>query len=175
MKSMTRIRARLALAVVSALVLLTTRPATAISVVALSPTRLGIAPKDTAVTITFDGPVNHASLTADSFRVFGKQSGTATGSFTFSPDDTAVTLTPTRPFMAGEVVHLNLSHDVKGADASSLRSAGYTYQFRIATTPSSRSFTRIQNFSNRDNPGVNTHLYGAMAGDVNGDGFTSPP
>src|SRR5262249_51953361 len=35
----------------------------------------------------------------------------------------------------------------------------------------SRSFTRIQNFSNRDNPGVNTHLYGAMAGDLNGDNW----
>jgi hypothetical protein len=156
--------------VASVAVLLTAGHARAISVESLSPTRLGIAPRSAAVTITFDTAVDHASITHDSFRVFGKQSGTATGPFTFSPDDTAVTLTPSRPFLAGEVVHVNLSHDVKGADASSLRSAGYTYQFRIATTPSSRSFTRIQYFSNRDNPNVNTHLYGAMAGDLNGDG-----
>ena len=167
---MTRIPSRIALAVVPVAVLLATGSAHAISVVGSNPTRLGVAPRNAAVTIIFDGPVDHASITAASFRVFGKQSGTATGAISFSPDSTAVTLTPSRSFLAGEVVHVNLSHDVQGADTSLLRSAGYTYQFRIATTPSARSFTRIQNFSNRDNPGVNTHLYGAMAGDLNGDG-----
>jgi hypothetical protein len=159
------------LVVASLAVALATAPALAISVESLNPIRLGVAPRNTAITITFDSAVDHASITPDSFRVFGKQSGTASGPFTFSPDDTSVTLTPSRPFLAGEVVHVNLSHDVHGADASSLRNAGYTYQFRIATVPSSRSFTRIQSFSNRDNPNVNTHLYGAMAGDLNGDGF----
>src|SRR5262249_61951645 len=66
---------------------------------------------------------------------------------------------------------VTLSHAIKGADMSSLRNAGFTYQFRIATVPSSRSFTQIQNFSNRDNPNGNPHLYGAMAGDLNRDGF----
>src|SRR5262249_7451085 len=66
---------------------------------------------------------------------------------------------------------VTLSHAIKGADMSSLRNAGFTYQFRIATVPSSRSFTLIQNFSNRSNPNVNTHLYGAMAADLNRDGF----
>jgi hypothetical protein len=159
-------------AAAAALVLLgAAAPVHAIAVVATSPARLAIAARAAAVTITFDVAVDPASITHDSVRVFGKQSGTATGPFTLSSDGTAVTLTPSRPFLAGEVVHVNLSHDVRGSDASSLRSAGYTWQFRIATTPSSRSFTRIQEFSNRDDPGVNTHLYGAMAGDLNGDGF----
>ncbi len=164
-------RAGLALILAPVVVLLADRSATAISVVGLSPARLAVASKNAAVTISFDGAVDHASITADTFRVFGKQSGTATGAFTFAPNDTQVTLTPSHGFLAGEVVHVNLSHDVKGADASSLRSAGYTYQFRIATAPSSRAFTRIQNFSNRSDPNVNTHLYGAMAGDLDGDGF----
>src|SRR5262249_9705803 len=93
------------------------------------------------------------------------------GPLTFSNLDKSVTLTPSRPFVAGEVVHVNLSHAIKGADTSSLRSAGFTYQFRIATTPSSRSFTLIQNLSNHNTPNVNTNLYGAMAGDLNHDGF----
>jgi VCBS repeat protein/Big-like domain-containing protein len=166
-----RAHLRLALAIAAVSLVVGPRFASAISVVGLDPVRLGVAPRDAAVTITFDTAVDPNSISQDSFRVFGKQSGTATGPFTFSPDNTAVTLTPGHVFLAGEVVHVNLSHDVKGADTSSLRSAGYTYQFRIATTPSSRTFTRIQNFDNRDNPGVNTHLYGAMAGDVNGDGW----
>ncbi len=145
--------------------------ATPLQVVGRSPERLAAAARTAAVTITFDRAIDHASITSASFRVFGKQSGTATGIFTFSPDDTAVTLTPPRAFLAGEVVHVNLSHDVRGADASALRSAGYTWQFRIATAPASRSFTQIQSLVNRDDPSVNTHLYGAMAGDLNGDGF----
>jgi len=166
-------RVHLILSMVPAIVLFTVGRAWPIAVdaSALSPGRLGIAARNAAVTVTFDVPVDRTTITASSFRVFGKQSGTATGPFTFSNADKSVTLTPSHAFLAGEVVHVNLSHDVKGADASSLRQAGFTYQFRIATTPSSRSFTRIQNFSNRDNPGVNSHLYGAMAGDLNRDGF----
>ena len=67
-----------------------------LQVVSQSPARLGIAAPSAAVTITFDRAVDHASITPSSFRVFGKQSGTASGSFTFSPDDTSVTLTPSR-------------------------------------------------------------------------------
>ena len=166
-------RLRLAFAAAPAIVLLLAGVGAAapLQVVARSPERLTASARTAGVTITFDRSVDHSSITSASFRVFGKQSGTATGSFTFSPDDTAVTLTPTRPFVAGEVVHVNLSHDVMGADASPLRSAGYTYQFRIQTAVAPRSFTPIQTLINRNNPSVNTHLYGAMAGDLNGDGF----
>src|SRR5262249_53393303 len=165
---MMEIRARLALAAASAALLLSfgSGAAAPLQVVSVSPARLGIAPRTTVVTITFDRAVDHSSITSSSFRVFGKQSGTATGPFTFSPDDTSVTLTPSRPFVAGEVVHVNLSHDVTAADTSPIRSAGYTYQFRIETVAASRSFTPIQTLINRSNPSVNTHLYGAMAGDL---------
>src|SRR5262245_2697069 len=170
---MTDTPVRFAFAAAPAVVVLLARvgAATPLQVVTRSPERLSAAARTVPVTITFDRAVDHASITSSSFRVFGKQSGAATGSLTFSPDNTAVTLTPTRPFVAGEVVHVNLSHDVMGADASPLRSAGYTYQFRIQTTVAPRSFTPIQTLINRNNPGVNTHLYGAMAGDLNGDGF----
>jgi hypothetical protein len=143
----------------------------AVDTTGLSPARLGVAARTASVTVTFDSAVDRTSINSSSFRVFGKQSGTATGTFSFSAGDTAVTLTPAHPFLAGEVVHVNVSHGVKGADLSSLRSAGFTYQFRIAVTASGRSFTRIQSFSNRDNPNVNTHLYGAMASDLNHDGW----
>ena len=143
----------------------------AVDTAGLSPAPLAIAARNATVTISFDTALDHNTITHSSFRVFGKQSGTATGSFTFSNLDTSVTLTPDRPFVAGEIVHVNLSHDIDGADASSLRSAGYTYQFRVAAASAPRTFTRIQFFSNRSNPNVNTHLYGAMAGDLDGDGW----
>jgi hypothetical protein len=164
-------RSTIGLSIVVVAAALEARSAHAISVAGSSPARLGIASRTATVSISFDVAVDRTTINASSFRVFGKQSGTASGAFSFSAGDTTVTLTPTHPFLAGEVVHVNLSHAVKGADASTLRSAGYTYQFRIATVPSSHTFVQIQSFTNRDNPNVNTHLYGAMAGDLNGDGF----
>ena len=166
-------RAWLVLMVTLAAVPATVRSAWSIAVDSsgLNPARLAIAGTSAPVTVTFDVPVDRTSITSASVRVFGKQSGTATGPLTFSNADTSVTLTPSKPFLAGEVVHVTLSHDIKGADSSTLRSAGYTYQFRVATAPSSPSFTRIQSFSNRDVPSVNSHLYGAMASDLNHDGF----
>src|SRR5262249_32290371 len=88
-------RVRLGLAAALAVALLSAGPgaATPILGVARSPERLTAASRTAAVTIPFDRAVDHASITPSSFRVFGKQSGTATGPFTFSPDDTAVTLT----------------------------------------------------------------------------------
>ncbi|MBI1817094.1 MAG: VCBS repeat-containing protein [Deltaproteobacteria bacterium] len=145
--------------------------ASTLTVVSMSPTRLASAAKNTAVTITFDQALLPSTITASSFRVFGKQSGVASGPFTFSNANQSVTLTPGRPFAAGEVVIVNLSHTITAADSSPLRSAGFAYQFRIQTQPSSRTFTQIQQMSNRTNPSVHTQIYGAMAADLNGDGY----
>ena len=142
-----------------------------LQVVSVSPARLGIAATTAAVSITFDQAVLPSSVTTSSFRVFGKQSGAASGPFTFSNANQTVTLTPSRPFAVGEVVHVNLSHALQAADTSPLRSAGYTYQFRIQTAVASRNFTQIQQMSNRTTPGINTRIYGSMAADLNGDGW----
>ncbi len=142
-----------------------------LAVVSTSPARLEVVARNSAVTITFDRPVLPASVTAASFRVFGKQSGRASGLLTFSGSNQSVTLTPSRPFLAGESVVVNLSHAITAADSSPLRSAGFTYQFRIQTQPTSRTFTQIQQMSNRTIPSANTRIYGAMAADLNGDGY----
>ena len=164
---------RLALIFATTGLLLATHGASAatLQVVSVSPARLGIATRTAAVSVTFDQAVLPSSVTSSSFRVFGKQSGTASGPFTFSNGNQTVTLTPSRPFAVGEVVHVNLSHALQAADASPLRSAGYTYQFRIQTAVASRNFTQIQQMSNRTSPGVNTRIYGSMAADLNADGW----
>jgi len=164
---------RLVLILATAGALLAARTATAapLQVVSTSPARLAIAATSSAVSITFDQAVLPSSVTASSFRVFGKQSGTATGPFTLSNGNQTVTLTPSRPFAVGEVVHVNLSHGLLAADSSPLRNAGYTYQFRIQTAVASRAFTQIQEMSNRTNPGTGTRIYGSMAADLNSDGW----
>src|SRR5262249_46406525 len=89
----------------------------------------------------------------------------------FSNGDKTVTLTPSTPFAAGEVVLVNLSHDIVAADTSPLRSAGYAFQFRIQTLPGGLLFQQIDQMSNRTNPGTQTRIYGAMAADLNHDGY----
>ena len=56
------------------------------------------------MSVTFDRPVNTATVNNSSFRVFGRNSGTASGTFSFWNGDMTVTLTPDAPFAAGEVV-----------------------------------------------------------------------
>jgi len=139
------------------------------AVVSTSPARL--AARSTTVAITFDQPLAPGSVTPASFRVFGKQSGVASGPVSFSNANQTITLAPSRPFVAGEVVVVNLSHAITAADTTPLRSAGYVYQFRIQTQPSSRTFTQIQQMSNRTTPSAQTEIYGAMAADLDGDGY----
>jgi hypothetical protein len=125
----------------------------------------------TTVRIDFDRPLDPSTISAATIRVFGRGSGTAGGSFALSNGDQSVTLTPARPFSAGEVVLVNLSHALAAADASPLRSAGYAFQFTVATQPTARSFQLIDTISNRSSPGITTRIYGAQATDLNGDGF----
>ena len=130
-----------------------------LQVVSTSPVRNVAAAPTAAVSITFDRAVQTSSITASSLRVFGRVSGTANGPFTFSNGDTTVTLTPTHSFIAGEVVLVNLSHDVVAADTSPLRSAGFAYQFRIQTQPAGLLFNQIDVMSDRTDPGTgDAHL-----------------
>lgn len=142
-------------------------------VVSTSPARLAFAPPTTAVSITFDQALLPASMTHANVRVFGRASGTKTGALTLSNADHTVTLTPTTPFSAGEVVLVNLSHALQAADATPLRSAGYAFTFTVATQPAARSFTEIQKFSNRTGGtnGPQTRIYGALGADFDGDGY----
>src|SRR5205085_1608679 len=79
-----------------------------------------------------------------------------------------VTLTPTKTFSAGEIVTVNLSHDVQAADDTFLRSAGFAFQFTISAHPGARTFQFLNAMSNRTSPGTNTRIYGAQGTDLNG-------
>ncbi len=140
-----------------------------LSVVSTNPVLNQSVAVNAPVSVTFDKALNTATVTASSFRVFGRGSGTASGTLSFSNGDKTVTLTPTQPFSAGEMVFVNLSHDIKAADASSLRSAGYAFQFETQVVASSGTFTQIDTFSNKT--GSQTRIYGAAATDLNNDGY----
>jgi hypothetical protein len=144
-----------------------------LTVVSVSPTpRTVVAERNAPIEIRFDRPVNTATVAPmQSFWAFGKWSGSAAGAITFSESDTVVTLTPDRPFSAGENVMVILSHDIEGADASALRAGGYSFQFWTKTVRNVMNFDDVQTLSTRTSPTAATQAYGGFASDLDGDGF----
>ena len=164
-----------ALATAAALVLLLgARAAFAeLIVTGLFPARNGSAERTDVVSVTFDRPVNTATVNGSNFRVFGRNSGPAGGTFSFSNSDMTVTLTPDAAFAAGEVVTVNLAETLTASDTTTLRTQGYAWQFGVKTAAASATFTEIDEFGNGSAPPPNnTRIYGAMASDLNNDGWT---
>ena len=135
----------------------------------ISPARNSLADPTTAVIIDFDKAVSPASLTPSTFRVFGRATGAKLGTLTLSNADQRVTFQPDEPFSAGETVLINLSHDLAAADLTTLRAAGYFFQFQIRAVPSG-FFQPIDTLSNRIN-NAQTRIYGAAATDLNHDNY----
>ena len=166
-----RIAVALFLGLSSLLWLVPSAEAGTLQVTSTQPVRHTVAAKDTAITIRFDRAVQQASITNASLRAYGRWTGPVSGAISFSDGDSVVTLTPSRPFSAGETVFVNLSHDIEGSDNSPLRSAGYAFQFRIAAAPAQRVFDPIDTMSVRDGSTPNPRIYGGQASDVDLDGW----
>ncbi|HXJ33498.1 MAG TPA: FG-GAP-like repeat-containing protein [Candidatus Eisenbacteria bacterium] len=142
-------------------------------VVSTNPVRHTFAPAGTTIAITFDQAILPSSIDSASVRVFGRATGTAAGSFALSNANKTVTFTPTRTFSAGETVLVNLSHDVRAADSTPLRSAGYAFEFIVRSAAVARVYEPIDVMSNRTggNGGPHTQIYGAVQTDLDGDGW----
>jgi hypothetical protein len=157
-------------AIVMGLVVLAGAAQAQMQVTTTSPTSNGSAAANASIAVTFDRAVNPATLTGSTFRIFGRVTGTKSGSFVLSNANQTVTVTPTEPFAAGEVVWVNLSHNIIGADATALRSAGYFFSFTVNTQPASLNFELIDTVSNLGST-PQTRIYGAMAADLNDDQY----
>ncbi len=124
------------------------------------------------IRVTFDKPVKPESIVAlRSFWAFGRWSGSAVGSFSFSNGDRTVTLDPTNAFSAGEQVMVVLSHDIEATDGTKLRSGGYSFQYWTRANPAAMDFQEIAVMSTRTIPSQTSRAYGGIATDLNGDRF----
>jgi len=142
-----------------------------LTVVSVSPAAGDLsAPVNAAIVIEFDRPVLQGSVDSQSFSAFGRWSGVASGTYSFSNGDQTVTLTPDAPFSAGERVMVVLSHDLEATDTNKLRSAGYTYQFWIVAAPAPMTFTEHQVLSTRAFPTESAVTYGGVGSDFDNDG-----
>lgn len=125
---------------------------------------------NSSISVTFDRAVDRATVTnPGSFWAFGRWSGTVLGNVSFSDGDRTITLTPNRPLSAGENVMVILSDAIAGADASSMQTGGYSFQFWVRTNPSPMSFAEVQRLETDRNDG--SRAYGGFASDLNEDGY----
>jgi hypothetical protein len=138
--------------------------------------RVGVA-ANSMVSVKFDHPVQTATVNTSSFRVYGRWSGRADGVLSFSEGGRTVTLDPNHSFSAGETVYVNLGHSIVATDGSPLRSAGYAFQFTVATRsevaipPGPLPFTQIGTLDVRSTPNDPTRAYGGLGSDFDRDGW----
>jgi hypothetical protein len=102
--------------------------------------------------VTFDESIDPNTVDAITFRVFGRWSGPASGSFVFSsnvvPND-VVTFTPSEPFFAGEWVTVSLSKGIESLAGQGLPK-GYAWNFWIATATTLLDLDYIGRVSTRE-------------------------
>ncbi|MEM7263163.1 MAG: FG-GAP-like repeat-containing protein, partial [Planctomycetota bacterium] len=163
--------ARLAISLLAVVALGAPAAAGQLNVVSVSPSANAVsAPRDTSIRVTFDAPVDPATVDTTSFWAFAKWSGAVEGTLEFSAGNTTVTLVPDEPLTAGESVMVILSHAIAAADGSPMRAGGYSWIFWTAVTPSTLVFENIDTFSTRTVPSIPTTSYGGVGSDMNNDG-----
>jgi hypothetical protein len=138
-----------------------------ISVLSISPANQAVgAPNATSIAVRFDATVDPATITARSFRVFGRWSGPVPG--TRSVSGQQVGFEPSRPFFPGEPVFVNLSSAVRSTGGANL-TGGFAAMFWAGSSPGSRNFTLRQTINLRTTPSL-IATYGILGGDVDADG-----
>ncbi|MEM1057031.1 MAG: FG-GAP-like repeat-containing protein [Bacteroidota bacterium] len=128
---------------------------------------VSIAP-DADIVLTFDRPLDRATVTDASVRVFGRWSGPITSTLQLENGRRQLRVTPDRPLMAGEAVTVSLSRQLAAGAAS--MEAAYTLQFWVASQSSVDAFV-VGDWIPVRLPGESNIIsYGAYAGDLDGDG-----
>ncbi|MCZ6697668.1 MAG: VCBS repeat-containing protein [Planctomycetota bacterium] len=130
-----------------------------------------IAPIHAPIVAHFDKPVNPTTISANTFKAFGRWSGAVSGSYQFLNGGQTVSLRPDRPLSSGEQVMVVLSHDIEATDGSFLRSAGYSWQYWITAQSATMSFTEIDRLDTRTVPTTSSRAYGGIASDMNRDTY----
>ena len=122
------------------------------------------------ITITFDRAVLPATVDAQRLRIWGRSSGPVAVTPQWSAGNTVLTLTHATPFFPGDRVSLQLGRSIQASDATTLRNAGYSFQFTVAAPAASMQFTLIDTVSVRTSAAT-TRLYGGAVTDLNRDGW----
>lgn len=140
------------------------------SVISIQPQKQVInAPRNTQISVTFSNPVNTSTINTSTFRVFGKLSGPASGTFSFGAANKAITFTASTPFMAGEWVTVSLTKGIQGTDNLNL-TTGFVWNFWTKAEPGTLNLNLIKTIPVRRSGEGLIQCYGALGADFNEDG-----
>jgi len=129
-------------------------------------------PADGAILVSFDKALDPLTLPPHlgTFRVYGKNTGPASGALSLENGDQTVRFVPDEDFWAGEEVIVGISHDLRATDGSPLRAAGFAFTFRIASAPAGLDFAEVQELTTDTPQDPFTRIYGAQTCDLDADG-----
>ena len=144
-----------------------------LEVVTVQPTANSLtASANDAIVIQFDRAIKRSSVTgSENIWAFGRWSGNSFGTYGFSAGDTTVTLTPGRPFSAGEMVTVYVANEVMDTLDVPLRPGGYSFQFWVRAARTDLTFSLVDQMTTRDPSDETTRPYGGTAGDLDADGY----
>jgi len=131
------------------------------TLVSLLPTRNAVAaPRTTSVTATFNQPLGTTFNAGQALRVFSSASGLKAG--TTSVQGNTLTLKPSVPFQAGELVSATVTAVTQGNNGAPVQPQ--VFQFIAATSPSTGTFATGYEFNVAVVPAT------MDTGDIDGDG-----
>jgi hypothetical protein len=122
------------------------------------------------IVLTLSEALDASSFNAESFSVFGRWSGVASGRVTLEAGGTRIRFEPDQAFHAGEAVTASLNRDVRTAAGESLPT-GYTWTFWIQSGPGSLDMVELGSVTTLQEGEEHTQPYGGYAGDFNSDGY----
>lgn len=130
-----------------------------------------VANRNEPIAITFDQPINEATVTQNTFQVFGRWSGPMDGTFSFDSTSTVVKFLPTRDFFYGEWIRVGLSNGIQNTAGIALAN-GFGFNYWTKSLPASLDLTYSGQIDMRQQGEGHITCYGAYAGDVNDDEFS---
>ena len=122
------------------------------------------------ISISFDQSINQATVTQNTFRVFGRWSGPMPGTFIYDTNAT-IKFIPERDFFYGEWITVRLTNAIQSTGGDPITN-GYAFNYWIKTLPGSLDQTLVNQISVEQAGETFIQSYGAYAGDVNDDEFT---
>jgi len=130
------------------------------------------AENDAEIIVNFNTSIDPGSINNTSFVVFSRWSGTSSGNFVLTNDNTHVKFTPTTLFSAGERVTVTLSNQIVSQTTKDSLQTGYSWNFWINASGGSINFNKTGEISLRRSNETWIQTYGAYAGDLNRDGYS---
>ena len=138
-------------------------------VLTISPQRQVInAPRNSQINVTFNTPLNPASVNNSTFRVFAKLSGPVNGTIELLNGNTQIRFTPSNIFLAGEWITVSLSKGIQSSGNVNMPK-GFVWNFWTKAETGTLQQSRISTIPVRRQGEGLIQCYGALGMDFNND------